>query len=220
MMKKMFLLFYIYSCFCITEAMAIECPKVPAPKLTFSMKKYQTNFDFSKSVQELTNSNLSSQSKDSGWVNEGIMTSKFPNYTLKANIHSVTYPAKRKACYWIDEVDFSWIMEPTINVAREYKRGSCKYRTIISHERQHVEIDLLILSKYKEYIRNNLKAQTSSPIATGLIDVNKQVNLLSRVEKKLKPLIDKMVNERQIRQGRIDTVKNYEELANRCKHEK
>lgn len=196
---------------------AITCPEAPKPKLNFSMKKAQTKFDFSKSVDQLSRENSSINNMGPGWVNEGIMSSKFPNYQISASMKGVKYPGTGQACYWVDEINFLWVFQPTIYIAKEYKKGSCKYNVIIDHERQHVEIDIRVLTKYRDYIKRALQKISAKPIETGLIRETQKPNLLGSIEKTLQPLIDKMVGERTRRQSAIDTVEEYTRIGNLCK---
>ncbi len=206
-------------CLYSVNVYAVGCPNPPVPKLNFSMKKTKTRFDLSKNTQQLTReSKKNGGASAPGWINEGIMSTKFPNYQITAKVNSMTYPKLGKACHWVEEVNFFWVFQPTISIANEYKKGSCKYNTIIAHERQHVKIDIAVLLKHKDKIKRNLEIQTSRPIATGLIDSNNNINLLNIVEKKLKPVIDKMVGERVSRQGKIDTVEEYTRLGKQCKN--
>ncbi|MCT4574913.1 MAG: hypothetical protein N4A43_01515 [Alphaproteobacteria bacterium] len=181
------------------------------------MRKTPTKFNFSKTTKQLTAANLTKSAQWAGWINEGIMSSKFPNYKISAKLKGLTYPDVGKACYWIDTINFNWVFSPTIFVAKEYKRGSCKYNTVINHERQHVKIDIAILKKYRDKIKNNLRKQALYPITSGLVNSNAKVNLLKKVEDDLAPLIERMVKERTIEQGKIDTVEEYTKLGNMCK---
>ena len=199
------------------ESYAVSCPVAPQPKLNFSMKKTQTKFDFSKDVSTLTRENGTASSLGVGWVNEGIMSTKFPNYQISAKVNGVKFPQINKACYWVEEVTFLWVFSPTINVAKEYKKGSCKYNTIIAHERQHVEIDIKVLLRYKDFMKKTLAKVTSSPISTGLVNINNDINLLAYVENKIKPVVSKMVKERTYKQGKIDTAEEYKKLGAKCK---
>lgn len=204
--------------FCSNISFAnMSCPKAPKPKLNFSMKKKETKFNFSKDTKQLSRENLTKSSQLAGWINEGIMSSKFPNYKIEAVVNGVIFPGANKACYWIEEIDFSWVFEPTIYVAKEYEKGSCKYRTVIAHERKHVEIDIGILVKYKDYIRKNLEKQVEKSIETGLIDASSNYDLLGKIERDLKPVIDVMVKDRTIEQGKIDTQEEYIRLGNMCR---
>lgn len=193
----------------------IQCPPLPKPKLKFAMKKTRTQFDFSKDVSTLTRENTGTTMV--GWLNEGIMSSKFPNYRISAKINGIEYPNLNKACYWIEEIDFLWVFSPTINVAKEYKKGSCKYETIIAHERQHVSIDIKVLKSWTNKIEKALNIILSRPIATGIVTIDNKVDLLPVVERQLKPVIDKMVIHRNREQMKIDTVEEYTRLANKCK---
>jgi len=216
MFRKMILLVLLMNLYSY-NSFAVVCPKPPKPKLVFSMKKTETKFNFSKTAAELTSQNLAKKTQLAGWINEGVMSAKFPNYEISAKIGGITYPTLNQSCYWVEEINFFWLLEPTIYVAKDYPRGSCKYRTVISHERQHVSIDISVLQKYKDYIKNNLERQCLSPIATGLITTQKNINLLASIEAKLKPIIDQMISERNSRQQAIDTVEEYKRIANLCK---
>lgn len=217
MKKKTFIFVMVIFLIFSKGAFAVSCPTPPKPKLNMSMTKTRTKFNFSKSLETLTKENITDSSKFAGWINEGIMSTKFPNYKISAKVGGVSYEGLGKACYWIEEINFDWVLEPTIFIAKEYKRGSCKYNTIIAHERQHVEIDIAILKKYKNIIKKNLRKQVESPISTGLTRLNNNINLLNLVEKKLNPVIEAMVRERKKRQSGIDTVAEYTRLANKCR---
>lgn len=216
-MKKTYLYIILILALGQNKSFAFTCPKAPKPKVYFSMRKTPTRFNFSKTTKELTAANLTKSAQWAGWINEGIMSSKFPNYRLGVQTKMRIYPDIGKTCHWVDSIKFNWVFSPTIFIAKDYRRGSCKYNTVIAHERQHVKIDIAILKKYRDKIKNNLKIQASYPITSGPVSSHAKVNLLKEVEKSLKPLIDQMVKERTIEQGKIDTVEEYTKLGNMCK---
>jgi len=214
-----YLSFFYLSIVFANNAMALYCPKAEKPTLTFSMKKKETQFVFSSDETYLTSQATHSPktSNFDKWKTQGLMSSKFPNYQLQAKISAYSYPDLKKACYFIEQINFDWVFAPTIYIAKEHKKNSCKYNTVIAHERRHVEIDIEILKKYKDAIKNNLEEQTSKPIETGLIDEDPEINLLNRIEENLKPVIDQMIKERNYRQSQIDTVEEYKKMDKICK---
>ena len=124
-------------------------------------------------------------------------------------------------CFWVSNVRLT-IRQPSPNiyVAREYRRGSCQYRTILAHEQKHVRNAREVINRYKPRLRQVL---TSLRIPTGLrpIYVTEPATARARLRKLMKelaePLYREMARELSKAQAKLDSPASYRLYFKQCK---
>ena len=124
-------------------------------------------------------------------------------------------------CFWVRRTEMA-IRHPSpdIYVAREYRRGSCPYRAILAHERQHMSTSRKQIDRFLPRLRWVL---TSLRIPTGArpIFVTSAEAAKSEVRALMKELAEPLFREigQALRkaQAKLDSPASYRRLRKKCK---
>lgn len=106
-----------------------------------------------------------------------------------------------------------------VYVAREYKRSSCAYRAILSHEKEHVSIARNNMEGFAPTIR---AALTSHLIPTGANPIQVEsakaaaAKMQSISDELLKPVYDRMYKALRAAQGSLDSPRSYRRVRRQC----
>ena len=128
----------------------------------------------------------------------------------------------RALCIWYDRIDLNIEITPEIVIAKEVAEDPCEYKAVKEHEMKHVSVDRKIVNKYAKTmgakVHEGLKSRgfmvgpVSASVGQGVIDRMQQtVGELIKLEYK------KMEIERAEKQQAVDTLEEYERVANVCK---
>ncbi|MHA1153095.1 MAG: hypothetical protein ACTSQ7_10610 [Alphaproteobacteria bacterium] len=124
-------------------------------------------------------------------------------------------------CFWVRRTELA-IRQPSpdIYVAREYRRGSCAYRAILTHERQHMSISRDQINRYLPRLRWVL---TSLRIPTGERPVFVTSAEAAKAEARAlmkelaEPLFQEMAQALRAEQAKLDSPASYRRLRKQCK---
>jgi hypothetical protein len=137
------------------------------------------------------------------------------------SVHFEWRPRSAGYCFWVRRTELAVRHpSPDIYVAREYRRGTCPYRTILAHERQHMTISREQINRYLPRLRWVL---TSLRIPTGErpIFVTSAEAAKSEVRTLMKelaePLFREMSQALRAAQAKLDTPASYRRLRKQCK---
>ena len=149
----------------------------------------------------------------------GLMGGKI-NISTDINIAWSTNKFLKRSCFWFDDIKVILKTEPTIYIAREYRKGSCKYDKTMEHEMRHVKEDLAIIKKYKPKFNAAVKkavysSGTIGPIPASNENTTRQ-DMMKIIDKAINQVLDKMHKERRERQQAIDSRKEYDRLSKVC----
>jgi hypothetical protein len=125
-------------------------------------------------------------------------------------------------CFWVRRTVLT-IRHPSpdIYIAREYRRGTCPYRTILGHERRHIRISKELIDRYIPRLRWVL---TSLRIPTGARPVfvssaeNAKPEISALMKELAEPLFQEMGKALRETQAKIDTATNYRRLRKICRN--
>ena len=123
-------------------------------------------------------------------------------------------------CFWVRRTELT-IRHPSpdIYVAREYRRGSCPYRAILAHERQHMNISREQINRYLPRLRWVL---TSLQIPTGVrpdfVDSAEAAkrDIRALMKDLAEPLFQEMIAALRAAQAELDSVASYRRLRKAC----
>ena len=105
----------------------------------------------------------------------------------------------------------------TIYLSRDYAEGSCEFDAILEHELEHVALNEAVLRSYQTKFENALKRVLRSK---KVIFVHRKAEARSAyllaLKKQFEPVAAAMARERNQKNGKIDTRKNYEHIASQC----
>lgn len=141
-------------------------------------------------------------------------------YGPEARVQVMTFPQKRGgACVRLTRVDLRMTFsELDVYVAREYKKGSCQYKTVLAHENQHVAINRKALKKHLPTIRRKLEAAAKRMRPFWVAKADRAAKSASkRIMAALQPAIRALNRETERGHAKIDTDKSYRKLSKRCR---
>ena len=125
-----------------------------------------------------------------------------------------------KFCFWITGFDVNLrYRRVDVFVAKEYPVGSCPYRAILAHEREHVRVSKRNLEEYAPRIR---QALTSLLIPTGrdpalvASAAEARVNVEGISKELLQPLYKEMLNSLMVAQQTVDSPHEYARVRRQC----
>jgi hypothetical protein len=125
-------------------------------------------------------------------------------------------------CFWVRHTELT-IRHPSpdIYVAREYRRGSCPYRAILSHERQHMSISRDQINRYLPRLRwvlTSLRIPTGErPVFVTSAEAAK-TEVRALMKELAEPLFQEMGRALRAAQAELDSAASYRRLRKACKN--
>jgi len=151
-----------------------------------------------------------------GWVPIGLTLTEI---RLQMNIRiNAKSDGHGRFCASLDSVNASIGYDKlTVYVAREYRRGSCQYNSIVGHERGHVAIFRETLTRYIPRIEGRLR-RTAARQGTISVRTPKQgANRMQRnLEREMEPLFREINRALDRANARLDTPQNYQREQANC----
>ncbi len=215
---------YIMAGYVTLASGQIKCEIKKSPELAVTATDTALKIDNSKSKAELNQFDIDTVSPygRNAQVHVGGLMSGEIKTSSNVSIMSETYPALNAACLLVNKITVKIHVDPTIYIAREYKRGSCMYASVLEHEQKHVRTDRILVNKYTGLIAKALDAEfRKTNYAFGPVramNVDEEQRRISHVTSRIvKDLSEKMNEERRILQQKIDTLEEYNRVSNACK---
>ena len=125
-------------------------------------------------------------------------------------------------CFWVRRTELT-IRHPSpdIYIAREYRRGTCPYRTILGHERRHIRISKELINRYIPRLRwvlISLRIPTGErPVfVTSAEDAKPEIAAL--MKELAEPLFQEMAKALREAQAKIDSPTSYRRLRKACRN--
>jgi len=226
-MKSMFR--FIFLCFVVvfvwsTQALAVTtCPSKPAGKVNIIWSSDAVKYDFTKSQSQMDGMKNDTENPYDRSIKThvgGLMSGGISIKT-EINVATITYPRSRVSCQWIDKMDVRIAIDPTIYIAREHGKGSCKHNAILQHEMKHVYVDRAAVKKYAPAIKSHLEQAVRKVGIVGPKAERRapefQQKIIDYMDGQLNAVTDKMYAERRVNQQGIDTLAEYERVSNLCR---
>jgi hypothetical protein len=106
-----------------------------------------------------------------------------------------------------------------VYIDRKYPRGSCEYRAILNHENNHVALYRGYLTRYLPTIKRQARnvAASVKPVVVSTPDLGSKY-LQNQIQRRIKPLINKLNREANDSNARIDTPKSYRNVQMLCEN--
>lgn len=207
----------------VTDHGASACPAEPIDTIIHvKLVTPEPVIDHSKSRYDLRDFNVSTKSpygdKNFTHVN-GLMQGPVElktNMTIAWQSNSV----QKENCFWYRTVTLTLKLNPTIYVAEEIPKGTCYYNAIIAHEMKHVEVDRGLVRDYQNILYDAIEnyVQSAGPIDHSPLGDEKtaQKKLTKDLEKQVQQIHARMRQDRIERQAAIDTLGEYNRVADEC----
>ena len=123
-------------------------------------------------------------------------------------------------CFWVRRTALT-IRHPSpdIYVAREDRRGSCPYRAILAHERQHMSISREQINRYLPRLRwvlTSLQIPTGGrPVFVDSAEAAKS-DIRALMKDLAEPLFQEMIAALRAAQAELDSTASYRRLRKAC----
>lgn len=204
------------------SAESITCPAQKNARVDVRWRSEPVKYDYSQSTDDLAKHDIASKNPYGVHVATdvgGLMSGKM-QYKSGIQVSSLRYPSSQVTCLWIDKVVIDIVIDPTIHIASEHPKGSCKHVAILEHEHKHVSIDRMIVQKYMDPIRLAASAAVQKvgvvgPKADSTADDFKQ-KMSDYVSAAVKTVADQMYAERTKRQKAFDSKAEYDRVSAKC----
>ncbi|MGE5516687.1 MAG: hypothetical protein ACM31D_12785 [Bacteroidota bacterium] len=147
------------------------------------------------------------------------LTSISHNYTVSPTVAFRRMP-DGGICAWLKSVELALkVTQFRVDVAAEYRQGSCAYDEILRHENQHVAIDQRAYVAADRDMRTALadavRREQSFQVHSTQDQAVKMV--LNRLEAAVRPAFELHMGEARRANAAMDTQENYRAEQRRCK---
>jgi hypothetical protein len=107
-----------------------------------------------------------------------------------------------------------------IYLARELRRGTCRYDATLAHEQQHARIDDVVFAREVPVLKAALARAAAENGVVGPVPVGDlaahRADISERMQRALRHELDRVSELRRHEQGAIDTPESYRREAARC----
>lgn len=198
------------------------CRPSQAPNIQIKTSTDNIHYDFSKSEKDLNHFQIDTVNPYGnsvitdvgGLMQGGIQLAQTMRYGTLTNTKT------QEICYWYTDVTVTLHIYPTIFVASEFPKGSCKHNAIIQHEHQHVIIDREIVNQFANTIGQGLRADLARQPVYGPVPLSQKgqmENLLhARMQNFLSTYSASIDSERRRRQQALDNIHEYSRVNQMC----
>ena len=219
-----FVLFYFKSSIVMgAEDLKALCRKhIIEPKVSIVAQIGDLKYDHTKSKKAITRMHLSTGADlITGELLQGLSLFE-RKLSVGVKVESKRLPSGIN-CYYPKEVNFKIGTgeNPTIFIAREIKRGTCKYDVVLRHEQTHQQINQSVIEHYVPVIKEKLREIIQKyPVAATRknIDINVVADDLSaKYTKSFTLLLEEINQATQKEQSKLDNLEQYTYESDICR---
>lgn len=198
------------------------CPSKEAGKVNIIWSSDAVKYDFSHSQAQLDSKEIDTENPYDRSVKTHVGGLMSGGIGVKSSIEvaTMTYPRSKVTCQWIDKIDVTIAIDPTIYIARENPKGSCKYRAILEHEMKHVYVDREIVKEYAPIIKDYLN---QAILKVGIVGPKPErrskefhKKIVDYIDARLKDVTDRLYADRRQRQQAVDSLEEYQRVSRIC----
>lgn len=179
-------------------------------------------FNHSRSSGQLNNYDIDTKSPYARHVKTDVGGLMSGEIAIKSNFNFslLRYPSAQETCLWFDNVQISIEIDPTIYIANDHKKGSCRYQAIKHHEMKHVYVDRKLVQKYTRKIKLRVEKALKNVGVVGPRPDHDVARVQKKMQKYLEdalgPVVDAMYEERARLQQNVDSLEEYERVKDQC----
>jgi len=136
----------------------------------------------------------------------------------KISVEVLTSKVGNRYCARLKKVHLLFGREKsTIFISRKYRAGTCEFKAILAHEKEHMDINARVQLKYEEKIKKTLRnsAKAIQPFMTTSQQAAPK-SLAARFARDIKPILKNFHEERAAVNARIDTPRSYQKTRSLC----
>lgn len=202
-----------------TPAAALTCPR-DKPEITLELQAIEPTIDRTMPRAELTA--LSGATRD----NTHTLGMYGATWTIQSQ-SQLQYLKEQgtrrpRGCVWLSNLRLTVTIDPRqIRIARELRPDTCRYRSVMEHERKHQAVDDDVLARRLPWLRDvverevaSLRSDKPQPEA-ALDEFGRQ--LMERATKAVTTAWQQLVAERDRLQAAVDTPEEYERVRRQCR---
>ena len=210
-------------------APAPACPNVNAPQIGVVIAVEKAVVVHDQSIAQMRSTQMDTavpyQMKQLGHADRGGMIQndiKIEYSVQTSEVPGNTAETINMKCVRYDAVQVRLILKPTIFIAKDYDEKSCWYKETYEHEMSHVDMDRVVMEKYKGRLQDGLALAFSGPQdgvqgpvkKSGVKDLKKKMG--NELVNMTNSLLSDMVRERMEQQQGVDSVANYAYIMDQC----
>ena len=206
-----------------SPAQAIEkCESQQMAGVNVSWESQDIKYNHTRTSGQLNNYDIDTESPYARHVKTDVGGLMSGEIAVKSNFNFslLRYPSSQETCIWFNQVDIKITIDPTIYIAKDHAKNSCKYHAIKHHEMKHVYVDRKLVQSYTYKIKRAVKAAVSKIGVVGPKADNRiastQKKMQAYLEKELAPLIEQLYEDRGKLQQDVDSLEEYERVRKQC----
>ena len=206
----------------VMAADLVRCDVPRSPQIYVRPKAYPTKFNHNRTIADLSakdTDTISPYPSHAVTQTGGITESKI-ELTMNMQFKVQSYPSLGVGCIFFDRIDVVLQIDPTVYIAKDYKRRSCKYREVLEHELKHVRVDKQIANKYARRMGEALRLSINDKPGRGPYPVDRLPEIQNAMQEYVGSVIktqQSLLEEDRFRQQQaIDTFEEYERIRKAC----
>ena len=194
-------------------ATAVECVGAPDQAYRFDVRLEVPLARLNRKVDRAGLRGLSPHGQDTNTL--GLMQSQL---VLSNNTQFASSTTAGGHCYWIRSIEVVLQYRSLdILVAAEYRRDSCAFRAIFSHERDHVRVAYEYLKRFEPRFRQALNStDVPTPGRPAFTTGTPKKEVQQIVGNLIQPVYEELNATMSRAQDRLDTPEQYARIQARC----
>lgn len=147
------------------------------------------------------------------------LTQTWTAFTINPNVES-RQVSKGVICVSVRQVEVSWRMAQfLVDIAAEYRQGSCPYGEILRHENQHVAISQTAFTTADRTLRQQLAEAVRRQPAFLLRATPQQAaqHVADQLMAVARPILEQYNSDTRRQNAAIDTQESYRAVSARCR---
>ena len=187
-------------------------------RLTFDTKLIEPTYNRSLSIKDVRQL-YSRPGQRIGSTHNNAIGITYAEIALSLSASTRSIPRERGGyCVYLDEVRANFGFEKfEVYIGREYRPGTCEYRTILDHENEHVAINNAVVREFGPRIRQSIEQQLGvmPPLFAPSVNTGSR-RAIQELQDRVEPVVSAFKQEQRQRNGAIDTQQAYGVLQELC----
>lgn len=123
-------------------------------------------------------------------------------------------------CLQVKKIEATFYAQPVVQIAKNFKRGTCEYHKVLTHENEHVDTLKKAHRYHLPFFRKHLRVTskdlpTLEPVSIQGMKEQKQL-VVDTINADLSEFMQEIERDVAERQARLDTAKEYQKVWSRC----
>ena len=204
-----------------TAEAAAPCPRADSsPQVSLETKPGRVVYDNGKTrrqLQRLQGKSRGASNSKRGWKPIGLTLTEL-KFRMNISVRTLSRPGNGH-CGTVSGVTATLGYERiTVYLDKRYKRGSCQYRSVLEHEKEHVAIFRGVLDRYAPKVKRRLVLAASGLKPIAARSPQRAADKLQKaLQRQMEPLFEEMNRTLDRENDSIDTAANYRREQARCR---